>query len=442
MAGPRVAPGKANSEAVGRRQLLLGGAAALATTACRRLRGTPAPSASASSPASAPSPIRSAAPPAPRTPDGGSPEYTELANDLSRDGRWLAVGAGSAPDDYDAGGPLVLWDVLLRAPIRRRVVAPGGIGLKGRGLLSFSPSGRLLVGRCNTNEVHVFDATSDTLATAGEVALSHDDSAPGACLLPGERTLFTRGERGLAIVPAKGNHHVDTPGVRWFPDEGASFPFYVVGARADGIVVGAHPHGAKAFDTMTGKVVWISTEVTGGSDADWALSRDATRLVAATGAEIVVLETAHGRVVARNAVPHASSSTVEWDPAGKRVAVARVSDVTIYDGLALLCRLPSVPRKRPWLMAPDLRSFAFSLDGTRGVVATESGAIVVYELGGSPRRLAETPLVAEPKEWLGVLWGAGDTVVAITSKEIVFLDGKRGGVHARSPLGFPIQRDV
>ena len=435
-----------------RRWFLLGGAAALATAACKRAAsrvstssaGTVAPGA----PDAGSRPPGSGAPKASTPGPSGDPRYSHLACALSRDGRRLAVGAGSADADYEAGGPLVIWDFVRGAPSRRRMVAPGGIGMEGRELLAFSPSGHLLVASCNTNEVHLFDAESEALATVGEIALSHEDSAPGACLLPGETALFTSGEKGLALVPIKGTHQdIDSPEVRWFPGD---FPFFVAAARADGLVVGANPRRAQGFDTAAGRPRWTSTEASGDPDTwDAGLSPDASELVAATGESVVFLDTGRGVVRARDAMSPGRSGGVVWDAAGRRVAIlterfpARSApDVAVYDGRTLSYRLGAAPRRRPWLMAPDLCSFAFSPDGGRGVLATEDGKVVLYRLGASPRRLAEMLVTPDPEEWLGVFWGAADTVVAITSREILLIDGARGAVRSRTPLGFPIRRDA
>ncbi len=358
------------------------------------------------------------------------------------------MGAGSADADYDAGGPLVLWDVVRGAPAQRRTVAPGGIGMEGRTLLAFSPSRHLLVAACNTNEVHVFDADSDALATVGEIALSQDDSAPGACLLPGETALFTSGEKGLAIVPINGTHQdIDSPEVRWFPGD---FPFLVAAARADGLVVGANPHGARGFDTAAGRPRWSSTEASGDPDKwEAGLSPDASELVVTTGESVLFLHTERGVVRARDRMSVGRSGGVVWDAAGRRVAIlterypARSApDVAVYDERKLSYRLGAGPRRRPWLMAPDLCSFAFSPDGSRGVLATEDGKIVVYRLGASPLRVAELLVTSDPEEWLGVFWGAADTVIALTSREILMVDGARGTVRSRSSLGFPVHRDA
>jgi hypothetical protein len=96
----------------------------------------------------------------------------------------------------------------------------------------------------------------------------------------------------------------------------------------------------------------------------------------------------------------------------------------------------------PWQSAPDLRAFVFSRDGTRGIVATAAGEIVAVELSSTPRTLYRIALVSDPAEWLGLYACADETIVAVTSLELIFLDGMTGAVQARQALGFPIRRDV
>jgi hypothetical protein len=92
-------------------------------------------------------------------------------------------------------------------------------------------------------------------------------------------------------------------------------------------------------------------------------------------------------------------------------------------------------------MAPDLHGFAFSPDGGRGVVGTKDGRVVVFELGSSPKQLGEAPVEPDPDEWLGVYWGAGNTIVAITSREVIFVDAVTFAVRSRRPMGFRLKRE-
>ncbi|MEO6775627.1 MAG: hypothetical protein ABI467_21880 [Kofleriaceae bacterium] len=375
--------------------------------------------------------------------------FEDLAAGLSPDGHWLAIGAGADVDDYDAGAPLAVWDVAKRAPVRRRTIAPGGIGMEGDGLLRFSPSGALLTVGVNTNEVMTLDASTSDLRELGHLQLSVNDSAPGRFLLPGETALLTTGENGVAIAPARGSFDYYSPAIRWLAFK--SFPFECVAARGDGRVIGASTDVVTALDPTRGTVLYSSSALPGDSRSAYGFSPDATILVGAGAGTVGFLDTATGTLVASHRGPDAPASAIVWAIGGHRVAVVRPTeqptraqrgDITIFEGLTPLCRLALEPRRMPWLMAPDLQGFVFSRDGTRGVVATAAGEIVGVELASTPRTLYRTALVSDPAEWLGLYACANETLVAVTSQDLIFLDGVTGAVQARQPLGFPIRRDV
>jgi len=92
------------------------------------------------------------------------------------------------------------------------------------------------------------------------------------------------------------------------------------------------------------------------------------------------------------------------------------------------------------LYAPDLRSVAFSPAGDRLLVATPAGALEVYDITGVPTQLASIPVTADARDWLGVYWGASDTLVAVTQREVILaqLDGT---IRQRLPLGYTIRSE-
>jgi hypothetical protein len=395
-------------------------------------------------------------------PDAGRVKHHDLATDLSRDGRWLAFGAGS-PEDYDVGGPVVVWDVARGIPARRRTVT-GGVGLEGSGLLSFSRSGKVLVACFDTNSVITMDATKDDLPTLGTAHLTVNDSAPGFVILPDEAHLLTLGEHAssetsvdwdLAVVNVRANVDERTkgPDLRWIknpkvfvPNRGV--PTEAWTGAAPGLVLGAGRDGAAALDLITGAVRWKSAAVAGSSDSAYAFSPDGATLAAGTGSALFFLDAVTGRVLRQHPMRRGSVEAILWDARGRRAAVVsgqRGGDpppqITVYEGTAPLCTLPVAPRRAPWLMAPDLHGFAFSPDGGRGVVGTNDGRVVVFELGSSPKQLGEAPVEPDPDEWLGVYWGAGNTIVAITSREVFFVDAVTVTVRSRRPMGFALKRE-
>jgi hypothetical protein len=373
--------------------------------------------------------------------------FYDLATDLSGDRRWLAVGA-LCSDDYDAGGPLAVWDVLRHAMVRRRTIAPGGIGLSGEGLLRFSASGRLLVACVDTNQVMMIDPASEQLATVGHLTLSMADSAPGTLMLPGETDLLTSGDHGIAIAPTSGDHDDHSPRVRWLGP--SDVRFWRAVARADGVVVSADAEAIVAIELPSGRVRYTSHALAATAHSDFAFTSDGSLLAGGDFGSVGFVDASNGKLLATYAAAHEYIDSVAWDVHGRRTAVVRASarrndptpgDVTIFERLAPTYALPVQPRWRPWLAAPDLRSFQFSPDGDRAVVATRAGDVVVFELAAAPREIARRRLAPDPKEWLGLYWGAEDTIVAITSTELFFLD-TACKLRARAPLGFRVRRDI
>jgi hypothetical protein len=415
---------------IGRRDILLGGAA-LALGGCRARHSAEPP------PPSPPA----AAPPAKLhdAPTIDAKRYHHLSSDLSPDRRWLALGAGAGLSTED--GPIALWDLAARRIARRALIDAGGIGLSlaGDDLLRFAPSGRFIVASTRTNGISVFDAA--TLEVIGEKTFDDtNDSARRAVVLPGDRELFTYGERGLVIAPIAGRHDATSRIPRWF--DVAGFPTMGrIAARADGVVVGGYAE-VGAFDTTTGKLRYVMTPPWRHFEP-FGFSPDASVLAGASPGTVAFVDTATGRAVAAQRGGDAHAESVAWDARGLRTAVVRrAGAVEIFDAHAPLCHLDVASRDRPLIMATDLASFAFAPDGARGVVATEAGELAAFELATKPRELYRRRVVADPLEWCGVFWVAGDVIVAVTSRELVFVDARSGVIAARHPLGFPIDRDV
>jgi len=367
-----------------------------------------------------------------------------LASDLSPDGRLLAVGAG-APD-ADRPGPLVIWDVVAGTIARRRTVADGGVGLDGGRLVQWSPSGALLVAATHTNQLTTYDARSPELAELGRVALSFDDGAPGCVLLPGEAELFTHGEEGVAIVPVRGRHDPSSPDVRWLglPE----FPFWAI-AAFDDLVVGVEPDTVTAYDRTRRAIRYTAPACPGDSDAGCAFSPDGRTLAIASNRRIRLLDSATGKELAAHPGMAARVGSIVWAAGGTRLAVsydtlpgrAERGAVVVLERAGALARLPVRPHAHAWLTAPDLRMFAFAPDGARGAVSTADGELVVFELAAGARELYRVAL-GDPAEWLGLYWGAGDTLVVASSLELQFLDATSGARRSRAPLGFRVRRDV
>jgi hypothetical protein len=302
------------------------------------------------------------------------------------------------------------------------------------------------------------------LPTLGTASLTSNDTAPGFVILPDEAHLLTVGEQersansfdwDFAVVNARAEVDLRTkgPDLRWVRNPklfatNRGLPWDAWTGAAPGLLIGAGRDGAAALDLSTGAVRWKSTDVAGNADSAYAFSPDATMLAAATGSALVFLDARTGKVLRQHPMHRGSVEAILWDAHARRAAVLsgqRGGDpppqITLYEGTAPLYTLPAAPRKAPWIMAADLHGFAFSPDGGRAVVGTIDGRLVVFELGSSPKQLGEAPVEPDPQEWLGVYWGAGNTIVAITSRELIFVDGATFKVRSRSPMGFALKRE-
>jgi hypothetical protein len=410
---------------IDRRTLLCGGAAFI-TAACSHKRSAKPKSTEAES--------------RPRGDAASAPErsFHDVSSDLSRDGRYLAIAAGP-PCHEGEDGPVAIWDVAAQRIAKQRMV-PGGIGLSldNEGLLQVSPSSQLLISNTGTNEITVLDATSRELATLGQIVLDDTrDSAPRGVLLPGERELFSRGERGFAITPIRGFHDARSPEVRWLGVR--EFPDGRLAVRADSSVVGTDEQ-ISALDLARRKIRY-AVPAPWAHYAPVAFSPDAAILAGASQSKVAFVDTASGRTLATASDMDDQPDAVLWDTHGRRTAFQRRGSISIFDGFAPLCRFDRV-RGRPFSVAPDLGSFAFSPDGARGIVAFSDGDIAAFELAASPRVLFRTHLVADAHEWCGVYWPAADRILAVTALEIIFVDAGTGAIAARQPLGFAADRQT
>jgi hypothetical protein len=95
--------------------------------------------------------------------------FHHFSSDVSNDGRFLAIGAGS-PNGEETGGPVAVWDLVARRVVRRRRISGHGLGLvlAGENLLRFTSSNGLLIANTNTNTVTLLDVGAPDLAIVGE----------------------------------------------------------------------------------------------------------------------------------------------------------------------------------------------------------------------------------------------------------------------------------
>ncbi|GAA2445640.1 hypothetical protein GCM10010191_73200 [Actinomadura vinacea] len=121
--------------------------------------------------------------------------------------------------------------------------------------------------------------------------------------------------------------------------------------------------------------------------------------------------------------------SLQWGVRGSTARLAavlseRASDpgVVVFDEGRLVHRLSVVPAETS--DGKDFAAWAWAPSGDRGAVLTAAGDIEVWSLGdGEPQRLRTLSAPAGTK---GVLWGAGDTIVAVGEKVLCFLRASTG----------------
>lgn len=354
---------------------------------------------------------------------------------LSPDRRRLALGTG-AGFQPDENGVLVLWDLVAGVEERRVPVPSGGVGLDDDRLIQFTPDGHALVVGQETNAVGVYDLS---LRRTGWLALSTADHAPGSIVV-GDR-LLSWGDRGLVLAPMVGDRWSDGPDSKWLA---AGFSLHldksvVVGGRVVGPITEDDGRSSViALDLEADREAW-STDVPMNTSSSYASSADGHTLVVATNERVHWIDTTTGTERATTPLP--SFTRVVLDPQGRGLAAVdwRGGPALLGTAEGPLATLPTPLRREPLIDAPDLRSLAYSPDGKQVLVATADGALEVYTVEGTPRRTAHIAVTNDAEEWLGALWGADDTIVGITSIDVV-LAGLGGDIRARLPIGVPIGR--
>ncbi|WP_433176778.1 hypothetical protein [Actinoallomurus sp. CA-150999] len=410
---------------------------------------------------------------------------------LSPCGRWLAVGSGieipgegSPSSDWERsyrhGGTLQIFEVATGRSVngmRNSNAISGGVGWDDyRGALRWSADSTRLAAAYNTNVIGVWDPFDDYAYPIASAALTDGASRPpqfgfspdGCSVWVDVRTdgvvwgAIANVERGDVIWdPGYGTrkrpyggdfttlaedapgHVAEALGPR-FDSESTFSVEWCPGWSPDGRFLRfVSADFVFAVDTADGRVAWILKH--GGRADHWATEvpvefSPCGRYVACTGRDgVLIADAVTGEVLARHEI---TAEGLVWSPDGERVAaLANGVAVHLIDvGEERRRGMRAGPRARCAKM-PDALGFAWSPDGTRGVVRTAEGA-EVWSLAGEPERLA---VVDAPEDACGVLWGAGDVIVLIGPETVRFTrpDGTAVGevaFHAAATGRRPLER--
>ncbi|MBN6056615.1 WD40 repeat domain-containing protein [Nonomuraea sp. RK-328] len=358
------------------------------------------------------------------------------AHALSPCGRYLAVGS-AVGEEFDDGGVLQIWEVATGRCVNVIDGIPGGVGWDtDRHMIQWSADASRVAVVHSKSEVGVWEAFGDPSGSEGEpiAQVSVSDSRPCFAFAPdGERVVmwggWYRDEQRGRLVPLDEAEYIE--------DVEALVPVESLSAEMLA-VLGGEPlcldwsawskdgervHGYESsgwscsIDVAEGRVVWLmATHDHDGPPPAW--SPDGRHLAHQRDGRLMISDAVTGEPVAtRDARP--GTALLSWGPAGRLavvvpanndegvppgVSVVRASGEHDYD-LDLALRPAGDD-------TPDLTAWAWSPDGGRAACLTVEGRVEVWDLGERPGRLR---VFEVPEDADGVLWGADDVLVVVTS---------------------------
>lgn len=373
---------------------------------------------------------------------------------LSHDGRYLATGSWCG-DDYERGGVLQIWEVEAGRCVNVLDRIPGGVGWPDYARqIQWSPDDTRVGAGFNTNVVGVFEPFGADIEPVSALDVTQGWSRPPSwCWSPdGQAIAIACWKWGtppkIPVVIARPlRRRVDDDDVAGMkpaipddldaelnddtPLQPMTDPLWC----ADGVIRGHNTHGQVfAVDTATGAIVWH-----GKAHAPLIFSPDG-RYFADSPAGLAIYDGLTGLPTTMLPMIVGARDYV-WAPGSgspRRLAMIVEADndfdaspgTHILDDGELLVSLDDVPRASRW-DEPDFRGLAFSRDGQRLLILDEEGRLAAFALAqGAARRLWECALEGVS----GVLWAAGDVVIAVGAELVVFLDGATGDTRARHVL--------
>ncbi|MEV2273233.1 WD40 repeat domain-containing protein [Nonomuraea africana] len=359
-----------------------------------------------------------------------------LAHALSPCGRYLALGS-AVGEEFDDGGVLQIWEVATGRCVNVIDGIPGGVGWESdRHMIQWSADGSRVAVVHSKSQVGVWESFGGQEGSVGEpiAQVNVSDSRPCFAFAPdGERVMMWGGwyreeQRGrlisledvadiddvAALVPVEslfdemlavlGGEPLSLDWSAWSKD----------GER----VYGYESSGwACSIDVAARRVVWLrATHDLDGPLPAW--SPDERHLAHQRDGQLVISDAVTGEPVAVHAA-RPGAALLSWGPAGRLAVVAPANnDEGARPGVSIVRATGEHDYDLDLALSPtgydtpDLTSWAWSPDGGRAACLTDEGRVEVWELGERPERLR---VVEVPEDADGVLWGADDVLVIVTS---------------------------
>jgi WD40 repeat protein/tetratricopeptide (TPR) repeat protein len=366
---------------------------------------------------------------------------------LSPDGRHLALGSwcGNA---YERGGVVQLWELATGRCVNTLDPIDGGVGwLDSPGAVQWTADGERLGLAHNTNAIGAWDPfdketkpQSHTSPTNGDdhppawcwspdggrvcVACWSDSEVPGffVGLDAGKRTgrhLYYRDPKPAPLANKLAR------GVRAQLQGAAVEVREHLRWSSDGTRVYGHSSRQAYVTDAKGQVTWLQPVT-----APVAWSRDG--LVLADATDGITLRDGVTGATTRTLAAYAGVRALSFGERGKVTRLAAVvpeaggvaGAVHVFDDGVHRYTLAT----KPSAVAPspgDFCGWQWSPDATRGLCLTADGAIAVWSLGDVPALERTLPA---PDGTRGVLWGAGDVIVALGPRCIRFVRASDGAV--------------
>ncbi|MFG3704554.1 Tn3 family transposase [Micromonospora sp. NPDC047670] len=355
---------------------------------------------------------------------------------LSPCGRYLALGS-RVGEEFDDGGVLQIWEVATGRCVNVIDGIPGGVGWESdRHMVQWSADASRVAVVHHKFKVGVWESFGDQEDLGGEpiAEMAVSDSRPCFAFAPdGERVVmwggwYLKDKRGRLVSLDDVDDLEDIESL--IPVESLSDEMLAVldggplcldwstwskdGERVYGY---ASSGWACSIDVAARRVVWLKqTHDFRGPLPAW--SPDERHLAHQRGGQLVLSDAVTGKPVAVHAA-RPGAALLSWGPGGRlAVVVPAHKDEGAHPGVSIVKATGEhdydldLALRPTGYDTPDLTAWAWAPDGSRAACLTDEGRIEVWNLGERPERLR---VVEVPEDADGVLWGADDVLVIITS---------------------------
>ncbi|GAA0926789.1 hypothetical protein [Nonomuraea longicatena] len=378
-----------------------------------------------------------------------------LAHALSPCGRYLAVGSTAGDFPFDEIGVLQIWEVATGRCVNVIEGVPSGVGPDiDRHMIQWSADASRIAVVHHTFMVGIWEPFGDPGDWEGEpiVEVHVSDSRPHFALAPDGRRLVMWGgwdeedRRGRIFSLDDGEEPGALLSVETLSDEIlAREPLTLDWSTwsEDGErVYGYSLEGwACSIDVASGRIAWL----TDTDDPLPSWSPDEKYVAYHQDDSLVIADALTGRRLATHAA-HPDATLLAWGPGGRLAVVTpadgspetdaptgtkgshsavspqkahpNVRDLGARPGVSIVSAddrldddLALALRPTGW-MTPDLFSWAWSPTGDRAACLTGDGPVEIWHLGEHPERRR---VIDVPEDASGLLWGADDTLVIVTS---------------------------